>query len=164
MKTIINKLPIILVLFLFQFCKSQNNERYVNAYNKALPQLQQVATLKQQFYKKDFSELLTYLKDKEAKITYYGFSGKTDISPKIYILRIYFTNQDDTSKAIDNNYQIPFIIITFQDQIPDELRQLTLKYHGELTQEVKDFLANRKIEKIEFFGINGLTSKDRSER
>lgn len=163
MKTIINKLPIILVLFLFQFCKSQDKERYVNAYTKAVPQLQQVASSKQKFYKKNFTEFLSVVESKGVKVDNYSFRER-GLSPKIYDVILNFTNLDDFIVAEKNNYLSPYIMITFQDQIPDEIRQLTLKNHGELTQEVKDFLANRKIEKIEFYGINGLTSRDGSAR
>jgi len=163
MKTIINKLPIVLIFFVFQFYKSQNKERYVNAYNKAVPQLQQIALSKQKFYKKNFSEFLSVIEKRGAKVDNYNYRER-GLSPKIYGIILNFTNLDDFIVAEKNNYLSPYIMITFQDQIPDELRQLTLKYHGELTQEVKDFLANRKIEKIEFYGINGLTSQDRSAR
>lgn len=164
MKTMTNKLYIILVLLMVQFCKSQDRERYINNYNEAVPKLQQLATSKKEFYGKNFSVFLNDIEKKKIKIMRYGFSGKTDINPQIYSLRIYFTNQDDFDLSQDQGYQMPFVTINFQKQIPDELRQLTLKYHGELTQEVKDFLDDRKIETIEFYGINGLTSKDRSAR
>lgn len=163
MKTIINKLPIILILFVFQFCKSQNKERYVNDYNKAVPKLQQVATSKQKYYGKDFSEFLSQLEKTgvEVKGFYYKEKG---LSPKIYDVILNFTNLDDSIVAEKNNYFSPYAVITFQEQISDKLRPLTIKYHGELSKEVKDFLADRKIAKIEFFGINGLTNKDRSAR
>jgi len=161
MKTIINKLPIILILFVFQFCKSQNKERYVNDYNKAVPKLQQVATSKQKYYGKDFSEFMSQLESNGVKIKSFFYKEK-GLSPKINMIILEFVDSDDF--GIDDNYQHPRILITFQEQIPDEIRQLTLKSHGELTQEVKDFLADRKIENIVFYGINGLTSKDRSAR
>ncbi len=163
MKKIINKLPIILILFIFQFFKSQNKERYENDYNKNVPKLQQIALSKQTFYGENFFELLSSIQSKGAKINNFSYRER-GLSPKIYDVVLNFSDTDDFLIAEKKNYLRPYIIITFQEQIPDELRQLTLKYHGELTQEVKDFLANRKIEKIEFFGINGLTSKDRSER
>ena len=161
MKTIINKLPILLILFVFQFCKSQNKERYVSDYNKAVPKLQQVATSKQKYYGKYFSEFMSQLELNGVKIKIFFYKEK-GLSPKINMIILEFVDSDDF--GIDDNYQHPRILITFQEQIPDEIRQLTLKSHGELTQEVKDFLADRKIENIVFYGINGLTSKDRSAR
>lgn len=163
MKTIINKLPIILIFFVFQFCKSQNKERYINDYNKSVPKLQQIAAAKQQFCKNNFSKFLSIIEKKEVKIDNYTYLER-GLSPKIYDIILNFTSLDDSIVAEKNNYLSPYIVITFENQIPDEIRQLTLKYHGELTQEVKDFFADRKIEKIEFYGINGLNSKDRSAR
>ena len=63
-----------------------------------------------------------------------------------------------------NKYQFPIITITFQEEIPYEFRALTVKYEGKLNEEVKTFLSNRKIEKIDFYGINGLKNTDRSPR
>jgi len=162
MKTILNKLPIILIFLIFQFCKTQNRERYISDYNKNVPKLQQIANLKQQFYGDNFSNFLKEIENKGAIIDNFSYRGVIDYSPKIKYIVLNFTKLGDYES--DYDFQKPCIIITMQDQVPDELRLLTLKYHGELTQEVRDFLANRKIEKIEFYGINGLTSTDRSSR
>ena len=163
MKTIINKIPIILLLFSLQFCKSQNKERYVNAYNNAVPQLRQVASSKHKFYMKNFSEFIAIIENKGVVVDNYSYRER-GLSPKIYDIILNFTNLDDHIVAEKNNFLSPYIMITLQEQVPDQIRQLTLKNNGKLTQEVKDLLADRKIVKIEFYGINGLASKDRSAK
>jgi len=163
MKTI-QKIVLITILTAFQFCKSQDAQKYAVEYNKVVPKLQILASEKQKFYNQNFSDLLSEFDKKNIKIYNYTFFGKADTSEKVYIMRLMLYNRNDFDKAINTGYQIPIMQIFFEDQIPDEIKTLTRKYEGKLTPEVRDFLANRKIEKIEFYGINGLKSTDRSVR
>ena len=163
MKTI-QKIVLITLLTAFQFCKSQDAKRYSDDYNKIAPRLQSLANEKKQFYDKSFSEFLRETEKKNIKIIDYGIKGKTDTSENIYILILWYLDHDLSIISAKNNYQKPFVLIHFKDQLPDEIKTLTRKYQGQLSSEVQEFLSNRKIEKIEFYGINGLTSKDRTVR
>jgi len=163
MKTLFKILSVVLIT-LFQNCKSQDNQRYINQYEDSVSKLQQLAKEKDKFYGMNFSIFMDEMEKKKVKIIDYGYSGKTASSPIIYVIRLWFTDHDLTEVSQKNKYQLPIVTITFQEEIPYEFRALTVKYEGRLSEEVKTFLSNRKIEKIDFYGINGLTSTDRSSR
>ncbi|GEM_PF-1279945 len=161
---IVNKIIILTLLAIFQFCKSQDAKVYSDDYNKIAPRLQSLANEKKQFYDKSFSEFLRETEKKGIEIVDYGYKGKTDTQEDIYVLILWYANRNLKDIANKNNYQFPFAIVTFREHFPNEFRALTRKYQGQLTPEVREFLNNRKIENIEFYGINGLTSKDRTVR
>ncbi len=164
MKTTRNKILLITVITIFQFCKSQDTKKYADSYNKNVPKLQSLAEDKKQFYNGNFSDFINEMEKKHIEIINYGYSGRTDIQEDIYILNLWLVNRENLDMIRKNDYQTPIILVYFKEQIPNELKILTQKYEGELSPEVIEFLADRKIEKIEFYGINGLKSTDRSVR
>ncbi|NML56540.1 hypothetical protein [Chryseobacterium cheonjiense] len=66
------------------------------------------------------------------------------------------------SVGIDNHFQVPFISITFQNEIPSQIDQLSIQSQGRWNATIAQFFANMKIEKIEFVGINGYNNPDRT--
>ena len=163
MKTLFKILSIVLIT-LFQNCKSQDAQKYIAQYEESVPKLQQLAEEKNKFYGKNFSIFVDELEKNKIKIFNFGYDGKIAGSPKIYVVRFWFNDIGAIDMVQKNKYQFPIITITFQEEIPYELRALTVKYEGKLNEEVKTFLSNRKIEKIDFYGINGLKNTDRSPR
>lgn len=64
------------------------------------------------------------------------------------------------SVATDNTFQYPWISITFQDEIPVQIKQMVLQNNGKWDNSFVQFFSNRKIEKIKFVGINGYNSNN----
>ncbi|CAH0128090.1 hypothetical protein SRABI04_00199 [Chryseobacterium sp. Bi04] len=50
--------------------------------------------------------------------------------------------------------------ITFESEIPSQIKNMVQEYNGVWTSIFTQFFANMKIEKIEFGGINGYNSND----
>lgn len=148
----------------FQFCKSQDAKKYAENYNKIVPEIQAIAKNKKQFYGADFLEFIKKLDNKGIKVQGFFGLGKTSYSEDIYIIHLRLYNQDYFEVAKEEGYKFPIIWVHFKEQLPDEIKTLTRKYQGELSPEVIEFLSNREIESIEFYGINGLKSKDRTVR
>lgn len=163
MKTIFKIIAVVLVT-VFQNCKSQDAQRYIAQYEESVPKLNQLAKEKEKFYSRDFSMFTDELENKKIRIFNIGYDGKTANSSKIYVIRMWFNDIGAIDLVRKNKYQFPLVVITFKDEIPYEFRALTVKYEGKLSDEVRKFLANRKIEKIDFYGINGLTNTDRTAR
>lgn len=158
------KIYIVIFFVFFQNCMSQNAQKYKTQYNNNVPKLQEIAKEKSKFYNQSFSLFITEMEKKGVKILDYGYDGKIASSPKIYVIRLWFMDHELIDTAQENKYQVPIVTITFKEEIPYEFRALTLKNHGELNTEIKEFLSNRKIEKIVFYGINGLTNQDKTAR
>ncbi|WP_336958155.1 hypothetical protein [Chryseobacterium contaminans] len=59
--------------------------------------------------------------------------------------------------ALDNRYQIPVISITFEDEIPPQIKNMVQQYHGEWNTTFAQFFSNMKIEKIKFIGSTDTT-------
>ena len=152
----------VLALFLIQNCSAQFND-YKKKYNELLPALQKSANNKKLYYGKEFSEFYQNFTVKD-KIVSFGYDGKYANSRKLYILRLYFSRIEERGSLIDNKLPIPMLNITFQDQIPDEIIPLTRKYEGIWNEDMVKFFSKLKIEKIEYYGINGWDNKDRRAR
>ncbi|WP_126652621.1 hypothetical protein [Chryseobacterium aureum] len=166
MKSIFLKSLFAISIFLMHNCKAQSasvNE-YITFYNGVVPKLNTVAANKTQFYGHNFSEFYNELLNKNVNVVDLGYGSKTDTGTKNYILRLYFCDSNMDKPALDNKFQIPVIWITFENEIPPQIKSLVLQYHGEWNDTFAQFFSNMKIEKIEFGGINGYNSSDWSAK
>lgn len=161
-----NFFKIILIFFCIvslQFCNAQEKE-YAKFYNSLNPKLQNIAGVKNEFYNKEFSKFYDILKDNTITINMFAYDSKMASSKDNYILIVYFTDNKTRSYANDQHYQFPMIFVTFKNKIPDEIERLTRQYHGEWNNEMLQFFSTMIIEKIDFYGINGISSSDRKAR
>jgi len=94
----------------------------------------------------------------------FAYDSKIFDSKDSYILRIYFTNNENRIYAVNNHYQFPTISILFKNKIPGEIEKLTEQFHGEWNEDTAKFFSNMEIEKIDFYGINGMESMNRKAR
>lgn len=163
MKSILNIVFTTFFIMMFQFCSAQKVE-YFNFYNKLTPKLQTIANDKTQFYNQNFEGLYKRLNEEKVTIKMFAYDTKIFNSKDNYILKIYFADNETRSYTIDNNYQFPIITIMFKNKIPDEIVQLTKQYHGEWNNYMFDFFSHQIIEKIDFYGINGISSTNRKAR
>ncbi len=147
-------------------CKAQSasvNE-YITFYNGIVPKLNMVASNKTQFYGQNFSKFNTELINKNINAVNLWYASKTDTGIKYYMLALYFCDSNMDKPALDNKFQIPVIWITFENEIPPQIKSMVLQYHGEWNDTFAQFFSNMKIEKIEFGGINGYNSSDWSAK
>lgn len=91
-----------------------------------------------------------------------NYDFKTDPGTKYYILRLYFSDMSMWSVASDNSYRFPIIDITFENEIPNQIKSMVEQSNSKWNSNFVQFFANMKIEKIEFIGVNGYNSQDRS--
>lgn len=147
-------------------CKAQSASvnDYITFYNGVVPKLNTVATNKTQFYGQNFSKFNTELINKNINAVNLGYASKTDTGIKYYMLALYFCDSNMDKPALDNKFQIPVIWITFENEIPPQIKSMVLQYHGEWNDTFAQFFSNMKIEKIEFGGINGYNSSDWSAK
>ena len=162
MKSIFLKSLLIIGVFFMNNCKAQaaSVDDYITFYNEVTPKLNTVAPIKTQFYGKNFSEFNTELINKNINIVNLGYDSKTDTGIKYYKLRLFFCDSNMDKPALDNKFQIPWITITFQDEIPPQIKNMVLQYHGEWNSTFVQFFSNMKIEQIDFVGGNGYNSND----
>ncbi|WP_045496416.1 hypothetical protein [Chryseobacterium sp. StRB126] len=166
MKSIFLKSTLVISVFFMHNNKAQSlsiND-YIKFYNEVVPKLNTITTNKTQFYGQEFSKFNTELINKNINIVSLGYGSKTDIGIKNYILRLYFCDSNMDKPALDNRYQIPVISITFEDEIPPQIKSMVQQYHGEWNNAFVQFFSNMKIEKIKFIGLNGYNNYDRSPK
>lgn len=166
MKSIILKSLFVISIFFIHSYKAQSVtvDDYITFYNSVVPRLNTIASDKTQFYGQNFSKFNTELNRKYLNIVNLGYGSKTDTGIKNYILRLYFCDSNMDKPALDNRYQIPVIWITFEDEIPSQIKSMVQQYHGEWNNTFAQFFSNMKIEKIEFGGLNGYNSYDWSAK
>lgn len=163
MKTIIKFVALIFVVTL-QNCNAQN-VGYQQVYNNIATPLQKMANNKTtQFYNSEFKYFSKSLIKNNLIIKSFGYDSKMATRPEIFVLSLYFTDMDARLDLTEKKLKNPFVVITFQNQIPDDIIGMTLKYHGEWNDEFEKFFSDMKIEKINFYDINGFQSKDRGAR
>ncbi|MDH6252195.1 hypothetical protein M2347_001922 [Chryseobacterium sp. H1D6B] len=160
MKSIFLKGLFIISIFFIHNCKAQSVNDYITFYNGVVPTLNTIASNKTQFYGQNFSKLLNELLNKNINIINLGVDSKTDTGTKYYLLALYFCDSSMDKPALDNKFQIPVIWITFQDEIPSQIKNMMYQNHGEWNSSFVQFFSNMKIEKIEFGGLNGYNSND----
>ncbi|MCQ9634519.1 hypothetical protein MP477_06075 [Chryseobacterium sp. WG23] len=160
MKSIFLKSLFIISTFFIHNYKSQSVNDYIIFYNSITPKLNTIASNKTQFYGQNFSKFYSELSNKYITVVNLSYDSKTDTGKKYYILRLFFCDSNMDKPALDNKFQIPWITITFQDEIPPQIKNMVQKSNGVWTSIFTQFFANMKIEKIDFIGVNGYNSND----
>lgn len=160
-----NLLKILLVinlLFLYN-CKAQTSTTdYINFYNDVVLKLNSIVPNKTQFYGQNFSNFYNELQSKNLNVVLLNYDTKTDPGSKYYVLRLYFAPIIMWGFAIDNSYEFPIVDITFENEIPSQIKIMVEQSNSHWNLNFVQFFANMKIEKIEFIGMNGYNSQDRS--
>jgi hypothetical protein len=163
MKTLLKAVFLLNILFLFN-CKSQTiaTNDYIAFYNDIVPKLNSLVPTKSQFYGQNFSNFSNELQNKNIDIISLNYDTKINPGTKYYVLNLFLTNMKMWSIASDNDYQLPCISITFENEIPKQIETLAEQNNMQWTYNIQQFFANMKIEKIEFIGLNGYDSTDNS--
>lgn len=164
MKSIVLKGLFVISIFFIPSCKAQtfSVNDYITFYNEIVPRLNTIASNKAQFYGQNFSKFNTEIHNKNINIVSLGYGSKTDTGIKNYILRLYFCDSNMDKPALDNRYQIPVVWITFKDEIPPQIKSMVQQCYGEWNNTFVEFFSNMKVEKIEFVGLDGYNSYNRS--
>lgn len=162
MKQILFKTILIVNLFLIYNCKAQTTSDYTNFYDNVVPKLNFIVPNKTQFYGQNFSNFYNELQSKNIDVELLDYESKITPSNKYYVLKLLFCNINLISIATENNYQYPRVYITFETEIPPQIKSMVEQSNSQWTYDMIQFFANMKIEKIEFIGLNGYNSSDRS--
>lgn len=163
MKTIFLKTILIINLFLIFNCKAQTTTDYISFYNNVVPKLNSIVPNKTQFYGQNFSNFYNELQNKDINVVMLGYDTKTDYDSKFYVLNLFFSNFTMWNIASSNSYRFPRIAITFENEIPNQIRDLVNQNQGQWNSTFVQFFANMKIAKIEFIGVKGYNVEDWSE-
>ncbi|WP_332452437.1 hypothetical protein [Chryseobacterium aquaticum] len=163
MKSILLK-SLLIINFLFIYnCRAQTTTNdYITFYNDVVPKLNSIVPTKTQFYGQNFSNFSNELQNKNIDVVLLTYDTKTAPGIKYYVLNLFFTNHVMWSIANDNDYQLPAISITFENEIPSQIEQLTIQNQGKWNSNLAQFFSNMKIESIRFIGLNGYNSQDNS--
>lgn len=151
---------LILISIVAISCKAQTANDYITFYNGVVPKLNTIAVNKTQFYGQNFSSFYNELLSKQIGVVKFGCGAKADPDSKYYILDLFFEDSEMWSVATNNPFQYPWVSITFQDEIPEQIKTMIRQNHGEWNNTFVQFFANMKIEKIKFVGVNGYNSND----
>ena len=162
MKSIFLKIIFITSLFFICNFKAQTKSDYIAFYNEVTPKLNAIVLNKTQFYGQNFSDFYDELHNKDINIVSIGIIGKTINTSRKNILSLYLSDEDMWKKSFDNKYQEPVILITFEDKISNEIIKKVEQYHRKWNNDLSQVFANMKIKKIEFLGLNGYDSSERS--
>jgi len=154
------KILFIVILFLQHNYKAQTTNDYITFYNGIVPKLNTIAINKTQFYGHNFSSFYNELLNNNINIVNLSYGTKVDPSSKYYVLDLFFEDSDMWSIATQNKYQYPWISITFEDEIPIQIKNMVLQNQGQWNNTFVQFFSNMKIEKIQFIGVNGYDSTD----
>lgn len=155
------KILFIVILFLqLNSYKAQTNNDYIAFYNGVVPTLNTIAVNKTQFYGHNFSTFYNELLTKNVNVVSLSYGTKIDPSSEYFILDLFFEDSDMWSIATQNKYQYPWISITFENEIPNQIKNMVLQNQGQWNNTFVQFFANMKIEKIKFVGINGYDNID----
>ena len=137
---------------------SQNKE-YTELYNNLTPKLQKTATIKQEFYGKEFSEFYKYLNNNKLKVVKLGYYNIPRTRKKINVLELGFLNDEQRDYAYKNDFAEPYIYIFLLDEIPQEIRTMVFNTHGFWNEDFAQFLSKLRIEKMEFYGLEGISNR-----
>jgi hypothetical protein len=163
MKSILIKIALIINLFLIYNCKAQTISDYINFYNNVVPKLNSIVPIKTPFYGQNFTNFNSEMLNKNISPELWLCGNKISESNKYYVLTLTFCSVNMLNISLDNSFQYPSVIITFENEIPPQVKNLISETHGEWTYNVQQFFSNMKIEKIEFTGVKGYDSDDYSE-
>jgi hypothetical protein len=157
------KFVLIINLFFIYNCKAQTTTDYITFYNDVVPKLNSIVLNKTQFYGQNFSNFYNELQNKNIDIVLFDYDTKTDPGTKYYILRLFFSDNNMWSIASENSFRFPKVVITFKNEIPQQIETLAEQNNMQWTYNVQQFFLNMKIEKIDFVGVKGYDSDDYSE-
>ncbi|WP_089745897.1 hypothetical protein [Chryseobacterium taihuense] len=162
MKNLFIKLILTINLLLIYNCKAQTSNDYVTFYNDVVPKLNTIVPNKTQFYGQNFSNFYSELQNKNVSIVMLNYDSKNELSREYYVLRLFFAPINMWSFAINNSYRFPIVDITFENEIPSQIEQIASQAEMKWNYNLVQFFSTMKIEKIEFIGMNGYNSQDRS--
>ena len=137
---------------------SQSKE-YTELYNSITPKLQKTAAIKQEFYGKEFSEFYKYLNNKGLKVIKLSYLSVPSNMKKINVLELNFLNDEQQYYAYKNKFTEPYIYIFLLDEIPQEIRAMVFNTHGFWNEDFAQFLSKLRIEKMEFYGLEGISNR-----
>lgn len=163
MKNIFLKTLLLINLFFIYNCKAQTANDYINFYNDVVPKLNSIVPNKTEFYGQNFSTFYNELLSKNIHVVKLGYGYKEEPASKYYVLRLFFEDNDMwafATKDKDNLLQYPWISITFENEIPSQIKDMVLQNQGQWNNTFMQFFSNMKIEKIKFIGVNGYNSTD----
>jgi len=160
MKNIFFKTLLVINLFLISNCKAQTTSDYITFYTELVPKLNTIAANKTQFYGQNFSNFYNELLNKNISIVHLSCDYKIHPGTKYYVLRLFFEDSGMWSVASNNSFQYPWVSITFENEIPSQIKDMVLQNYGVWNSNFAQFFSNMKIEKIKFIGVNGYDSND----
>ena len=146
------------LLLVFNSYSSQSKE-YTELYNSITPKLQETAAIKQKFYGKKFSEFYKYLNNKGLKVIKLSYLSVPSNMKKINVLELNFLNDEQQYYAYKNKFAEPYIYIFLLDEIPQEIRAMVFNTHGFWNEDFAQFLSKLRIEKMEFYGLEGISNR-----
>lgn len=161
MKLITNIVLIIITVFISS-CKAQTTTDYINFYNDVVPKMNTIIPYKTQFYGQNFSNFYNELLTKNITVVELGCHQKIEPSSKYYVLHLYLADSEMWSAASKYDYQYPWISITFENEIPNQIKSMILQSHGQWNNTFLQFFSNMKIESIKFIGVRGYDNPDYS--
>ena len=153
MKTL-RKLILTVVLLLTVNSYSSQSKEYTELYNNIAPKLQKTATIKQEFYGKEFSFLYKELEKENIKVIKLFPYSIPSTTKNIRGLRLYFLNDEQSHYAYKNKFAEPFLDIVFKDNISQEIMPMGPKFNGNWNNEFYNLLSKLRIEKIKFYGVD----------
>ena len=156
---VLQKFILTAVLLLAVNSYSSQSKEYTELYNSITPKLQETAAIKQKFYGKEFSEFYKYLNNKGLKVIKLSYLSVPSNMKKINVLELNFLNDEQQYYAYKNKFAEPYIYIFLLDEIPQEIRAMVFNTHGFWNEDFAQFLSKLRIEKMEFYGLEGISNR-----
>ncbi|SDM38139.1 hypothetical protein [Chryseobacterium taihuense] len=160
MKSTFFKALLIINLLFLHNCKAQTTNDYINFYNNVVPKLNTIAPNKTQFYGQNFSNFYNELQNKNVSIMMLNYDTKSDNDIKYFVLDLYLSDISMWSVASKNDFQYPWISITFENEIPNQIKSMVEQSNSKWNNTFEQFFSNMKIEKIKFVGVRGYDNPD----
>ena len=156
---LLQKVILTAVLLLAVNSYYSQSKKYTELYNSITPKLQETAAIKQKFYGKEFSEFYKYLNNKGLKVIKLSYLSVPSNMKKINVLELNFLNDEQQYYAYKNKFAEPYIYIFLLDEIPQEIRAMVFNTHGSWNEDFAQFLSKLRIEKMEFYGLEGISNR-----
>ena len=156
---VLQKVILTAVLLLAVNSYYSQSKEYTELYNSITPKLQETAAIKQKFYGKEFSEFYKYLNNKGLKVIKLSYLSVPSNMKKINVLELNFLNDEQQYYAYKNKFAEPYIYIFLLDEIPQEIRAMVFNTHGFWNEDFAQFLSKLRIEKMEFYGLEGISNR-----
>ena len=156
---VLQKLILTAILLLTVNSYYSQSKEYTELYNSITPKLQETAAIKQKFYGKEFSEFYKYLNNKGLKVIKLSYLSVPSNMKKINVLELNFLNDEQQYYAYKNKFAEPYIYIFLLDEIPQEIRTMVFNTHGFWNEDFAQFLSKLRIEKMEFYGLEGISNR-----